>query len=257
MKRLFPYRGIRVRPFYLSIRAITFFIFLLPFLAGLGLYSRFNYQPLLKQPFLYGSLYVGGLCGLAIILWIWQKHLYLTSLFFSRLDNLEVLARFLLEGGYYFSKKSSGREKVKLPKVYLKRNKYGLDVTFILRGNKFQDRFLRLGNQLEIMFDGDFMAKDFTRGFVTYTIAIDQFSGRINVNEVVMTPKGLKLMADVYWNFDEQPHLLVAGGTGGGKTVTLMSLILGLAKIGHVLINDPKQSDFVGLKDVPVQLSMM
>lgn len=186
------------------------------------------------------------------MIWIFQRQLYSKSLFFSRLDNLEVLSRFLLEGGYYFSKKNQGKEKITLPKVYLKRNKYGLDVTFILRGNKFQERFLRLGSQLEVMFDGDFMAKEFTKGYVTYTIAIDQFSGRINVDDVVMTEKGLKLMSDVYWDFNEQPHLLVAGGTGGGKTVTLMSIILALAKIGHVFINDPKKSDFVGLKDVPV-----
>lgn len=252
LKRLFTYRGIRVRQFYLYIKVITFFVLLSPFLIGLGIYSFFYYQEFLLYPLYYGSLLTLVLLFLMIVLFMTQKQLFLSTVFFSRLDNLEVLARFLIDGGYYFSKKSNGKEKITLPKVYLKRDRYGLDVTFILRGNKFQDRFLRLGSQLEVMFDGDFMSKNFTKGFVTYSVAIDQFSGRINVEDVVMTDKGLKLMEDVYWNFNEQPHLLVAGGTGGGKTVTLMSIILGLAKIGHVIINDPKKSDFVGLKDIPV-----
>lgn len=252
IRRLFPYRGIRIRPFYLHIRAIIFGLMLLPFVGGLGYYLWFIRDDVLLKPVYWASLSVALFIIMGILVFVFEKQLFLSSLFFSRLDNLEVMARFLLEGNYVHSKKSQGREIVRLPKVYLKRNRYGLDVTFILRGNKFQDRFLRLGGQLETMFDGDFMAKQFTRGFVTYSIAIDQFSGRINVSDVAITNKGLKLMEDVYWDFNEQPHLLVSGGTGGGKTVTLMSIILGLVKVGHVWICDPKKSDFVGLKDVPV-----
>ncbi|MGT2896013.1 FtsK/SpoIIIE domain-containing protein [Streptococcus entericus] len=252
LRRLFPYRGIRVRSFYKNIKAITYFVMLSPVLFGIAGFAWLNQDLVTKQPLFYGSLLAGLLLSSMLMLFFIQKQLYHSILFFNRLDNLEVITNFLINNGYYIAKKTNGRESIKLPKVYLKRNRYFLDVTFILRGNKFQDRFLRLGSDLEIMFDGDFMAKNFTKGFVTYTIAIDQFSGRINVSDVKMTDKGLRLMADVYWDFNEQPHLLVSGGTGGGKTVSLMSLIYGLIKIGHVWIADPKKSDFVGLKDIPV-----
>lgn len=252
MRRLFPYRGIRIYPFYKHLKGITFLMMLCPFLIALGFYGWVHQELVVVDPLFYGSIGLASLAVVCLILFVLQCHLYHSTLFFSRLDNLAVMANFLLSNGYYTSKKTNGNERIKLPKVYIKRNRFGLDATFILRGNKFQDRFLRLGGDLEIMFDGDFMAKNFTKGFVTYSIAIDQFSGRINVTDVRVVDKGLRLMADVYWNYNEQPHLLVAGGTGGGKTVALMSIIYGLIREGYVWIADPKKSDFVGLKDVPV-----
>ena len=48
-------------------------------------------------------------------------------------------------------------------------------------------------------------------------------------------------MTDVTWDYIEEPHLLIGGGTGGGKTVVLMTIIYALAKIGFVDICDPKE----------------
>jgi DNA segregation ATPase FtsK/SpoIIIE-like protein len=48
------------------------------------------------------------------------------------------------------------------------------------------------------------------------------------------------------------PHLLIAGGTGGGKTVLLRSILNGLLREGLVEILDPKQADFVSLAELPV-----
>ena len=59
-------------------------------------------------------------------------------------------------------------------------------------------------------------------------------------------------MTDVTWDYIEEPHLLIGGGTGGGKTVVLMTIIYALAKIGFVDICDPKNSDLAGLKKIPV-----
>ena len=57
-------------------------------------------------------------------------------------------------------------------------------------------------------------------------------------------------MKDVSWDYIEEPHLLIGGGTGGGKTVVLMTIIYALAKIGFVDICDPKNSDLAGLKKI-------
>ncbi|QET83775.1 cell division protein FtsK [Streptococcus dysgalactiae] len=181
---------------------------------------------------------------------------YRNLLVFSKWNNLRIMANFLLENGYYTTKKikrdKQVKEKIILPKVYLKQSKYGLKVSFILQGNKFQDRFLNLGNTLEIQHDGDFTGKKFTKGFVTYEIAIDQFAGRLNLEEVTVTKQGLRLMKDVYWDFVKQPHLLIGGGTGGGKTVLLMILLYGLAPISDIDICDPKQSDLSSFAEVPI-----
>lgn len=176
--------------------------------------------------------------------------------FFSRLDSLRILSHFLLDNNLYKVKKIKSnhhtRERILLPKVYVKRDRFSITVSLHLQGSRFQDRFIALEKPLEIMFDGDFMNKQFTKGYVSYTIAIDQFSGRLSIFDVKMTEKGIYLMKDVYWDFNKHPHLLIGGGTGGGKTVLLMILIWVLAQIGYVEILDPKRSDFVGLKQIPV-----
>nr|WP_282185674.1 FtsK/SpoIIIE domain-containing protein [Streptococcus salivarius] len=59
-------------------------------------------------------------------------------------------------------------------------------------------------------------------------------------------------MKDVYWDYVKDSHLLVGGGTGGGKTVTLMSIIYALLKVGYIDICDPKNSDLASLKKLPV-----
>lgn len=249
-------RGRRVRKYHKHIKGITFAFFYLPYLLGCGFLLGLNYQDLLNQPLYYGvltgSLLLGGLMASFLI----QRYLYSHFLTFSKLDNLRIMANFLLENGYYLSKKikrdNQTKEKIVLPKVYLKQSKYDLNASFILQGNKFQDKFLTLGNTLEIQHDGDFTGKKFTKGYVTYTIAIDQFAGRLNLSDVKMTKQGLRLMKDVYWDYIKQPHLLIGGGTGGGKTVLLMILLYGLAPIADIDICDPKQSDLSSFADVPI-----
>ena len=139
-------------------------------------------------------------------------------------------------------------EKIELPQVYLKQSPYKIEISFILEGNKFQDRFLNLGSTLEVMFNGDFRNKTFDKRFIKYEIAINRIDSRISIDNVIVKDSKLQLMRDVTWDFIEEPHLLIGGGTGGGKTVVLMTIIYALAKIGFIDICDPKNSDLAGLK---------
>lgn len=223
---------------------------------GCGFFLGLNYEDLLNQPLTYGLITGSLLLGGLVISFMLQRYCYSHLLGFSKLDNLRIMAIFLLENGYYLSKKvkrdNQTKEKILLPKVYLKQSKFDLKASFILQGNKFQDKFLTLGNTLEIQHDGDFTGKKFTKGYVTYIIAIDQFAGRLNLPDVKMTKQGLRLMKDVYWDYVKQPHMLIGGGTGGGKTVLLMILLYGLAPIADIDICDPKQSDLSSFSDVPI-----
>ena len=185
---LFTYRGLRVHKFHRHIRVITSLLLLSPFLIANGFYYYPIYNQLLVDPLQYVSSILFTTILPIVVLSIITPILYQKILFFQRLNTLRIMANFLLENRYYTSKtiKREGRtkEKITLPKVYVKRGKYQLLVSFILEGNKFQDRFINLGATLEVMFNGDFRNKTFDERFVQYDIAINRIASRIPVSEV-------------------------------------------------------------------------
>ena len=254
--KLFTYRGIRVRAFYRHIRGITWFIWWFPSLLAIGNYCYLNLEELKYHP-LPQVYYIGGiLVASCLVSYLLNRMCYEKIVFFQKLNSLRILSRFLIENNLYLIKnirrENKTIEKIVLPQVYLKQSRYKIEVRFILEGNKFQDRFLNLGSTLEVMFNGDFRNKTFDKRFITYDIAINRIDSRITINEVEVKGSKLQLMTDVTWDYIEEPHLLIGGGTGGGKTVVLMTIIYALAKIGFVDICDPKNSDLAGLKKIPV-----
>lgn len=254
--KLFTYRGIRVRAFYRHIRGITWFIWWFPSLLAIGNYWYLNLEELKDHP-LPQVYYIGGiLIASCLVAYLLNRMCYEKIVFFQKLNSLRILSRFLIENNLYLIKnirrENKTIEKIVLPQVYLKQSRYKIEVRFILEGNKFQDRFLNLGSTLEVMFNGDFRNKTFDKRFITYDIAINRIDSRITINEVEVKGSKLQLMKDVTWDYIEEPHLLIGGGTGGGKTVVLMTIIYALAKIAFVDICDPKNSDLAGLKKIPV-----
>lgn len=254
--KLFTYRGIRVRAFYRNIRGITWFIWWFPSLLAIGNYCYLNLEELKDHP-LPQVYFIGGvLVASCLVAYLLNRMCYEKIVLFQKLNSLRILSRFLIENNFYLIKnirrENKTIEKIVLPQVYLKQSRYKIEVRFILEGNKFQDRFLNLGSTLEVMFNGDFRNKTFDKRFITYDIAINRIDSRITINEVEVKGSKLQLMKDVTWDYIEEPHLIIGGGTGGGKTVVLMTIIYALAKIGFVDICDPKNSDLAGLKKIPV-----
>lgn len=254
--KLFTYRGIRVRAFYRHIRGITWFIWWFPSVLAIGNYCYVNLEELKDHPLPLGYFIGGVLVASCLVTYLLNRMCYEKILFFQKLNSLRILSRFLIENNLYLIKnirrENKTIEKIVLPQVYLKQSRYKIEVHFILEGNKFQDRFLNLGSTLEVMFNGDFRNKTFDKRFITYDIAINRIDSRITINEVEVEGSKLQLMTDVTWDYIEEPHLLIGGGTGGGKTVILMTIIYALAKIGFVDICDPKNSDLAGLKKIRV-----
>ena len=254
--KLFTYRGIRVRAFYRHIRGITWFIWWFPSLLAIGNYCYLNLEELKDHPFPLGYFIGGVLVASCLVAYLLNRMCYEKIVLFQKLNSLRILSRFLIENNLYLIKnirrENKTIEKIVLPQVYLKQSRYKIEVRFILEGNKFQDRFLNLGSTLEVMFNGDFRNKTFDKRFITYDIAINRIDSRITINDVEVKGSKLQLMNDVTWDYIEEPHLLIGGGTGGGKTVVLMTIIYALAKIGFVDICDPKNSDLAGLKKIPV-----
>ena len=254
--RLFTYRGQRVRIIHRKIKGITWLILWFPFLFAISLYTYIHLEELkinpLPQAYFIGAIFFSS----SILAWFINQLCYEKLLFFQKMNSLRILSRFLLENNLYLSKKIKREnkisEKIELPQVYLKQSPYKIEISFILEGNKFQDRFLNLGSTLEVMFNGDFRNKTFDKRFIKYEIAINRIDSRISIDNVSVKGSKLQLMKDVTWDFIEEPHLLIGGGTGGGKTIVLMTIIYALAKIGFIDICDPKNSDLAGLKKIPV-----
>ena len=251
---LFPaYRGIKIKPYMVNLRYYIFSFFFLLFSPILAFFVYSNFEKIKNVDIL--SIVV----SVVMLILIVSVSIYLTWLsqekvfFFQKIERLAKLAFFLKENGYTYTKKvkteSGTVDKVKFPMVYLKQNRYDLEVAFKMAGNKFQDKFKKIGSDLETTFFMDFMEVQDDIKFKTYKMAYSAFLNRIKVTDVEYTDKGIQLMKNLYWNPIDDPHLLVCGGTGGGKTVLLRTLIRAMAKVGVVDICDPKQADFVTMSE--------
>ena len=253
MSLLPAYRGVKIKPYMENLRYFIFSFFFLLFSPILGFYIYQNLEKLKNADV--PSIVIVSLMVTVFILislyltWFSQERFF----FFQKLERLAKLAFFLKENGYSYTKKiktdSGTRDKVVFPAVYMKQNRYDLEIAFKMAGNKFQDKFKKIGSDLETTFFMDFMEVQDDIKFKTYKMAYSAFQNRIKISDVEYSSKGIQLMKNLYWNPVDDPHLLVVGGTGGGKTVLLRTLIRALAKVGVVDIGDPKQADFVTMAE--------
>lgn len=251
---LFPaYRGIKIKPYMVNLRYYIFSFFFLLFSPILALFIYFHFEKIRAVDIFLIVVSVVMLilivCVSVYLTWLSQERVFL----FQKIERLAKLAFFLKENGYTYTRKvkteSGTVDKVTFPTVYLKQNRYDLEVAFKMAGNRFQDKFKKIGSDLETTFFMDFMEVQDDIKFKTYKMAYSAFLNRIKVTDVEYSDKGIQLMKNLYWNPIDDPHLLVCGGTGGGKTVLLRTLIRAMAKVGVVDICDPKQADFVTMSE--------
>ena len=253
MSLLPTYRGIKIKPYMVNLRYYIFSFFFLLFSPLLAFFVYSNFEKIKNVDIFFIVVSVVLLIliiGVSVYLtWLSQERVA----FFQKIERLAKLAFFLKENGYAYTKKvkteSGTVDKVTFPTVYLKQNRYDLEVAFKMAGNRFQDKFKKIGSDLETTFFMDFMEVQDDIKFKTYKMAYSAFLNRIKVIDVEYSDKGIQLMKNLWWNPIDDPHLLVVGGTGGGKTVLLRTLIRALAKVGVVDIGDPKQADFVTMAE--------
>ena len=248
MSLLPTYRGIKIKPYMVNLRYYIFSFFFLLFSPILAFFVYSNFEEIKAVDvfsIIVSVVMLILIIGVSVYLtWLSQERVF----FFQKIERLAKLAFFLKENGYTYTKKvktdSGTRDKVVFPVVYMKQNRYDLEIAFKMAGNKFQDKFKKIGSELETTFFMDFMEVQDDIKFKTYKMAYSAFLNRIKVTDVEYSDKGIQLMKNLYWNPIDDPHLLVCGGTGGGKTVLLRTLIRAMAKVGVVDICDPKQADF-------------
>ena len=251
---LFPvYRGVRIFPFMEKLRYFIFSFFFLLFSPILAFFVYSNFEKIKNVDIF--SIVVSVVMLILIIAlsvyltWLSQERIF----YFQKRGRESTFAFFLRENGYTYTKKVKTdlgtRDKVVFPVVYMKQNRYDLEIAFKMAGNKFQDKFKKIGSELETTFFMDFMEVQDDAKFKTFKLAYSAFQNRIKVTDVEYSDKGIQLMKNLYWNPIDDPQLLVCGGTGGGKTVLLRTLIRAMAKVGVVDICDPKQADFVTMSE--------
>ena len=182
----------------------------------------------------------------------------------KQLFHRQKLAKMILENGWYESETtqesgffkdlpaSSKKEKITyFPKLYYRMDNGLLYIRTEITLGKYQDQLLRLEDKLESGLYCELTDKTLHDGYIEYTLLYDMIANRITIDEVRAENGCLRLMKNLVWEYDALPHALIAGGTGGGKTYFLLTLIEALLHTNAVLyILDPKNSDLADLGTV-------
>lgn len=154
----------------------------------------------------------------------------------KQLSHRQKLARMILENGWYESEKtqdggffkdlpdSRSKEKIThFPKVYYRLEHGLIHIQAEITLGKYQEQLLHLEKKLETGLYCELISKELKDSFVEYVLLYDTIANRITIDEVQAAHGSLKLMANVSWEYDKLPHMLIAGGTGGGKTYFILT----------------------------------
>ncbi|MEC0490208.1 P-loop NTPase family protein [Bacillus licheniformis] len=181
---------------------------------------------------------------------------------YKRMLHKQKLARMIFSNKFYekesvqvkklFSNETTTKEKITyFPRMYYRVKENYIYIRIAMDMSRFQNRFLELGKDLENGLFCDLVAQEMEEGFVCFTLLYDVRKNRISVDEAVVENRALRLMKHITWHFDQLPHMLIAGGTGGGKTYFMLTVIKACVSAGaEVNILDPKHADLADLENV-------
>ncbi|MBC1444019.1 ATP-binding protein [Listeria seeligeri] len=182
----------------------------------------------------------------------------------KQLQHRQKLARMILQNGWYekseiqtegFFKdlpQSKTKETISyFPKMYYYMKNGLIHIHVEITLSKYQDQLLQLEKKLETGLYCELVDKILKDSYVEYVLLYDTIANRIGINDVVAENGQLKLMKSLYWDYDSLPHMLIAGGTGGGKTYYILTIIEALLHTNaNLYILDPKNSDLADLATI-------
>lgn len=203
-------------------------------------------------------LIAAGVCALAAFLYVrfcydsFKKMIHRQKLARMILENKWYEAEQTKQNGFFTDLPSSSKEKIVwFPKIYYQMKDGLLHIQCEISMGKYQEQLLNLEDKLESGLYCELTDKVLHDGYIEYTLLYDMVANRISIEEVKAEHGGLKLMKNLVWEYDALPHALIAGGTGGGKTYFLLTIIETLLQTNAVLfILDPKNSDLADLGTV-------
>ncbi|SUL32324.1 Ftsk domain-containing protein [Staphylococcus aureus] len=178
----------------------------------------------------------------------------------KQLEHRQKLARMILEIIGMKPKKLNQRDSLKIYPARKPNNESAIFLKYISNERwtnpyscrnhlgKYQDQLLHLENKLETGLYCELVEKTLKDSYVEYVLLYDTIGNRIGIEDVVAQDGRVKLMESVYWEFDSLPHMLIAGGTGSGKSYFILTLIESLLHTNAKLyILDPKNADLADL----------
>lgn len=182
----------------------------------------------------------------------------------KQLEHRQKLAKMVLQNGWYESEQvqsdsffkdlgsSKTKEKIRyFPKVYYRLKDGLIHIHVEITMGKYQDQLLRLENKLETGLYCELTDKILKDSYVEYILLYDTINSRIAIDDVQAQNGQLKLMDNVWWSYDSLPHMLIAGGTGGGKTYFILTIIEALLQTNATIyVLDPKNADLADLETV-------
>lgn len=272
MKQFF-FRGKRIRPtdkglvFHVTLAALlpVFLLIVLLFHGKAIMQIDWKSSPLLQIssinfPYLLISMGVAGMVCLAFI--VAFCHYRRDTI--KQLYHRQKLAKMILENKWYeaeqvqsdgfFKDLSSSHSKEKItyfPKLYYQLQNGLIHIRVEITLGKYQDQLLHLEKKLESGLYCELTDKELKDSYVEYTLLYDTIANRISIEDVQAQGGRLRLMKNVWWEYDKLPHMLIAGGTGGGKTYFILTLVEALLRTNAVLfILDPKNADLADLQAV-------
>lgn len=268
--KLLQRKGKQIRP---SDKNLVFQFFFVSILVGwllaflpfhLTFFSRTTWQiEELEQHFFspYGILsLVFSLLSVGVLLYLLYRYGFD---YYKSLTHRQKLARMILENGWYEIKQveefqlfedspSKKKEKISFfPRFYYRMKDGLIVITVEITLGKYQDQLLRLEKKLESGLYCELVDKELKDSFVEYTLLYDTITNRMTIEEVSVKDGSMQLMKNLAWSFDSLPHMLIAGGTGGGKTYFILTIIESLLQSNAKLfILDPKNADLADLGTV-------
>ena len=181
----------------------------------------------------------------------------------KQLEHRQAIARMILDNswfdvaegksdGWFKDLGKSGKKKiVRFPRVWYRMQKGVITLTVQITMDKHQKQLAELESKIEPGLYCETISKSYHEGYISYKFLYNAELARIGITDVTVKDGRMKLMHHIFWAFDSLPHMLVAGGTGGGKTYFLLTIINALVKTNAVLyVLDPKNADLADLSAV-------
>ncbi|MBN7744407.1 DNA translocase FtsK [Bacillus velezensis] len=266
---LWKYRGVRIRPrmrnniimtgaiIFVPVFLLSMFFFWEDHLLHLDVMETVKHfewnVPLLIKSVLCSLLAAAGSVILAY---------FLFNDAYKKLYHRQKIARMIFSNKFYekesvqvkklFSNDTAAKEKITyFPRMYYQVKNNHIYIRIAMDMSRFQNRFLDLGKDLENGLFCDLVDKEMEEGFVCFKLLYDVKKNRISIDDAVAKDGVLPLMKHVSWEFDKLPHMLISGGTGGGKTYFMLTVIKASVDLGaDVKILDPKNADLADLEEI-------
>ncbi|MDZ5671912.1 coupling conjugation protein ConQ [Bacillus stercoris] len=268
-KRFWKYRGKRIRPYMRNnVKLAGAIIFVPVFLLSMFLFWReqlthFDLSQAIKHfewnvPLIIKSV----LCSVLIAVGSIVASYFLLFDSYKKILHRQKIAKMIFSNKFYekenvkvrkiFSNETDSKEKITyFPRMYYQVKNNHIYIRIAMDMSRFQNRFLDLGKDLENGLFCDLVDKQMEEGFVCFKLLYDVKKNRISIDDAVAENGVLPLMKHISWQFDKLPHMLIAGGTGGGKTYFMLTIIKACVGLGaDVRILDPKNADLADLEEV-------